>query len=154
MSSGQRNRIRAQAGDSPLELNSLNMLRTVRTEAGRQYLDRDIVATLRAEEPEPGRRYDTVHRLSAGGSSAFSFGSLSRACDGLPAVTGLEPVPWPSAPIRTERLVLHESEARDRAAFIELFASPEAGAYTDGPRPRDAPRGEAGVHRGGAVRGG
>ncbi|MFH8477045.1 GNAT family N-acetyltransferase [Streptomyces sp. NPDC018000] len=40
-------------------------------------------------------------------------------------------------PIRTERLVLRESEARDRAAFIELFASPEVGTYIGGPRPRD-----------------
>ncbi|QOV33362.1 GNAT family N-acetyltransferase [Streptomyces ferrugineus] len=44
---------------------------------------------------------------------------------------------WPPAPIRTERLVLRESEARDRAAFIELFASPEVGTYMGGPRPRD-----------------
>jgi RimJ/RimL family protein N-acetyltransferase len=28
-------------------------------------------------------------------------------------------------------------EARDRAAIIELFASPEVGAYIGGPRPRD-----------------
>jgi RimJ/RimL family protein N-acetyltransferase len=33
--------------------------------------------------------------------------------------------------------VLRESEARDRAAFIELFASPEVHAYLGGPRPRD-----------------
>jgi RimJ/RimL family protein N-acetyltransferase len=33
--------------------------------------------------------------------------------------------------------VLREPEARDRAAFIELLASPEAGAYLGGPRPRD-----------------
>ncbi len=33
--------------------------------------------------------------------------------------------------------MLRESEARDRAAFIELFASPEVGTYTGGPRPRD-----------------
>ena len=33
--------------------------------------------------------------------------------------------------------MLRESEARDRAAFIELFASPEVGAYIGGPRPRD-----------------
>jgi RimJ/RimL family protein N-acetyltransferase len=33
--------------------------------------------------------------------------------------------------------VLRESEARDRAAFIELFASPEVGTYLGGPRPRD-----------------
>jgi len=49
----------------------------------------------------------------------------------------LGPVAWPPAPIRTERLVLRESEARDRAAFIELFASPEVGTYLGGPRPRD-----------------
>ncbi|WP_020667700.1 GNAT family N-acetyltransferase [Amycolatopsis nigrescens] len=49
-----------------------------------------------------------------------------------------EPVPaaWPPAPIRTERLVLRESEARDRAAFIELFASAEVGTYIGGARPR------------------
>ncbi|WP_327271434.1 GNAT family N-acetyltransferase [Streptomyces sp. NBC_01224] len=47
------------------------------------------------------------------------------------------PVAWPPAPIRTERLVLREPEARDRGAFIELFASPEVGTYIGGPRPRD-----------------
>ncbi|MEO3763258.1 GNAT family N-acetyltransferase [Streptomyces sp. B8F3] len=46
------------------------------------------------------------------------------------------PLPWPPAPITTERLVLRPSEARDRAAFVELFASPEVGAYVGGPRPR------------------
>ena len=46
-------------------------------------------------------------------------------------------VAWPPEPIRTERLVLRESEARDRATFIELLASPEVGAYLGGPRPRD-----------------
>lgn len=49
----------------------------------------------------------------------------------------LGPVVWPPAPIRTERLVLREPEARDRPAAIELFASPEVGAYIGGPRPRD-----------------
>ncbi|HEX6933510.1 MAG TPA: GNAT family N-acetyltransferase [Streptosporangiaceae bacterium] len=49
----------------------------------------------------------------------------------------LGPVSWPPAPIRTERLVLREPEARDRAAVIELFASPEVGTYIGGPRPRD-----------------
>jgi RimJ/RimL family protein N-acetyltransferase len=44
---------------------------------------------------------------------------------------------WPPAPIRTERLVLREPESRDRAAFVELFASPEVGTYLGGPRPRD-----------------
>lgn len=38
---------------------------------------------------------------------------------------GIEHVAWPPAPLRTERLVLRESEARDRPAFIELFASVE-----------------------------
>ncbi|MCP2257664.1 Protein N-acetyltransferase, RimJ/RimL family [Streptoalloteichus tenebrarius] len=47
------------------------------------------------------------------------------------------PVAWPPTPIRTERLVLRESEARDRAAFIALFASPEVGAHVGGARPRD-----------------
>ncbi|MFE2184212.1 GNAT family N-acetyltransferase [Streptomyces sp. NPDC059455] len=49
----------------------------------------------------------------------------------------LGPVAWPPASIRTERLVLRESEARDRAAFIELLASPEVHTYLGGPRPRD-----------------
>ncbi|MCC9311199.1 GNAT family N-acetyltransferase [Kitasatospora sp. RB6PN24] len=52
-------------------------------------------------------------------------------------MTQLESVDWPPAPIKTERLVLRESEARDRAAVIELFASPEVGAYVGGARPRD-----------------
>jgi RimJ/RimL family protein N-acetyltransferase len=52
-------------------------------------------------------------------------------------VDDLGPVAWPPEPIRTERLVLREPEARDRAAFIELLASPEAGAYLGGPRPGD-----------------
>ncbi|MGY4924087.1 GNAT family N-acetyltransferase [Streptomyces sp. 900105755] len=43
---------------------------------------------------------------------------------------------WPPAPIRTERLVLREAEARDRAAVIEINASPEVGTYVGGPRPR------------------
>ena len=49
----------------------------------------------------------------------------------------LGPVAWPPEPIRTERLVLREPEARDRAAAIELLASPEVGTYLGGPHPRD-----------------
>ncbi|MGW3199540.1 GNAT family N-acetyltransferase [Streptomyces sp. NPDC001118] len=49
----------------------------------------------------------------------------------------LGPVSWPPAPIRTERLVLREPEARDRAAVIELHALPEVNTYLGGPRPRD-----------------
>src|SRR5690242_12485235 len=52
-------------------------------------------------------------------------------------MTELGPVTWPPAPIRTERLVLGESEARDRAAVIELNASPQVGTYLGGPQPRD-----------------
>ncbi|MFD9722223.1 GNAT family N-acetyltransferase [Streptomyces sp. NPDC059072] len=52
-------------------------------------------------------------------------------------MTELGPVAWPPAPIKTERLVLRESEARDRAAVIELFASPEVGTYVGGSRPRE-----------------
>ncbi|RSS98366.1 GNAT family N-acetyltransferase [Streptomyces sp. WAC05950] len=48
----------------------------------------------------------------------------------------LGPVVWPPAPLRTERLVLRESEARDRAAFIDLLASSEVRTYLGGPRPR------------------
>jgi RimJ/RimL family protein N-acetyltransferase len=44
---------------------------------------------------------------------------------------------WPPDPISTERLVLRAPEARDRAAVIELNASPEVCAYMGGPRPRD-----------------
>lgn len=44
---------------------------------------------------------------------------------------------WPPDPIRTERLVLREPEARDRAGVIELFSSPEVSTYLGGPRPRD-----------------
>ncbi|MFI1767626.1 GNAT family N-acetyltransferase [Streptomyces sp. NPDC020800] len=46
-------------------------------------------------------------------------------------------VAWPPEPIRTERLVLREPETRDRAAFIDLLASPEVHTYLGGPRPRD-----------------
>ncbi|MFG3345128.1 GNAT family N-acetyltransferase [Streptomyces sp. NPDC048018] len=51
-------------------------------------------------------------------------------------MTELGPDSWPPAPITTERLVLRASEARDRAAFIELFSSPEVGTYIGGARPR------------------
>ncbi|MFE1871667.1 GNAT family N-acetyltransferase [Streptomyces sp. NPDC059496] len=51
-------------------------------------------------------------------------------------MTEVGAVTWPPAPIETERLVLRQSEAQDRAAFIELFASPEVGTYVGGPRPR------------------
>ncbi|WP_335974936.1 GNAT family N-acetyltransferase [Streptomyces sp. CA2R106] len=44
---------------------------------------------------------------------------------------------WPPAPIKTERLVLRASEARDRAAFVELFSSPEVGTYIGGAQPRE-----------------
>lgn len=48
-----------------------------------------------------------------------------------------DPAAWPPAPIRTDRLVLRETEARDRAAIIDLFASPEVGTYVGGGRPRE-----------------
>jgi RimJ/RimL family protein N-acetyltransferase len=44
---------------------------------------------------------------------------------------------WPPGPIRTERLMLREPEARDRTALIELFASPEVGTYVGGARTRE-----------------
>ncbi|GAB1339918.1 GNAT family N-acetyltransferase [Streptomyces sp. E-15] len=59
------------------------------------------------------------------------------AADWLADMNGLGPVAWPPAPIHTERLVLREPEARDRAAFIALHASSEVHTYLGGPRPRD-----------------
>lgn len=52
-------------------------------------------------------------------------------------MTELGPVAWPPAPIQTERLLLRESEAQHRAAFIDLFASREVGTYIGGAQPRD-----------------
>ena len=49
----------------------------------------------------------------------------------------LGPVAWLPPPIRAERLMLREPEARDRAAFIELLASLEVHTYLGAPRPRD-----------------
>jgi RimJ/RimL family protein N-acetyltransferase len=46
-------------------------------------------------------------------------------------------VPWPPDPIGTERLVLRAAGPDDRAAFIELLASPAVGTYLGGHRPRD-----------------
>jgi RimJ/RimL family protein N-acetyltransferase len=57
------------------------------------------------------------------------------AADWLADMNDLGPVAWPPAPIKTERLVLREPEAWDRAAFIELHASSEVHAYLGGPRP-------------------
>ncbi|MFQ3556103.1 GNAT family N-acetyltransferase [Streptomyces gramineus] len=48
----------------------------------------------------------------------------------------LKGVSWPPEPIRTERLLLREPEARDRGTFVELLASPEVHTYLGGPRPR------------------
>ncbi|MGW4486375.1 GNAT family N-acetyltransferase [Amycolatopsis sp. NPDC004368] len=52
-------------------------------------------------------------------------------------MTGLGPVAWPPRRIETERLVLRAAEAGDRAAFIELFSSPEVHTYLGGPQSRD-----------------
>src|SRR6202046_2358902 len=49
----------------------------------------------------------------------------------------LGPVAWPPEPITSESLLLGEPEARDRAAVIDLLASPEVGTYLGGSRPRD-----------------
>jgi RimJ/RimL family protein N-acetyltransferase len=55
----------------------------------------------------------------------------------LIGMTELGPVAWPPAPIKTERLVLRAPEAGDRAAFVDLLASPEVHTYLGGPRRRD-----------------
>jgi RimJ/RimL family protein N-acetyltransferase len=49
----------------------------------------------------------------------------------------LGPVAWPPVPIKTERLLLRQSEAQDRAPVIELFSSPEVGTYIGGAQPRE-----------------
>lgn len=49
----------------------------------------------------------------------------------------LDPVSWPPDPLRTERLVLREPEARDRPAVLALFSSPEVGRHIGGHRPLD-----------------
>jgi len=49
----------------------------------------------------------------------------------------LGPVTWPPSPLRTERLVLRESEARDRATVIDLFGSPEVCTHLGGAQARD-----------------
>ena len=50
----------------------------------------------------------------------------------------LGPVAWPPPrPIKTERLVLRGSEARDRAGLIELFSSADVGTYVGGAQPRE-----------------
>jgi RimJ/RimL family protein N-acetyltransferase len=46
-------------------------------------------------------------------------------------------IAWPPGPIATDRLLLRPPEARDRAAFIELYTSPDVGTYTGGARPRE-----------------
>ncbi|MFJ4333522.1 MULTISPECIES: GNAT family N-acetyltransferase [unclassified Streptomyces] len=51
-------------------------------------------------------------------------------------MSDLGSIAWPPAPIETGRLVLREAEDRDRAAFVELLASPEVHTYLGGPRPR------------------
>ncbi|MFE0732293.1 GNAT family N-acetyltransferase [Streptomyces antibioticus] len=52
-------------------------------------------------------------------------------------MTALGPVDWPTAPLRTERLMLRESEARDRTAFMELLTSAEVHTYLGGAHSRD-----------------
>ncbi|MCO8276829.1 GNAT family N-acetyltransferase [Actinoplanes sp. TRM 88003] len=52
-------------------------------------------------------------------------------------MSGLGPVAWPPPPIRTERLVLRGSEARDRPSFLELLASAEVHTYLGGPQSVD-----------------
>lgn len=59
------------------------------------------------------------------------------AADWLAGVNDLGAVTWPPEPIRTERLVLRGSEARDRPAFVELASSPDVHTYLGGPQQRD-----------------
>ena len=47
-------------------------------------------------------------------------------------------VTWPPGPIATDRLLLRPPAARDRAAFVDLYTSPDVGAFTGGARSREA----------------
>jgi len=70
--------------------------------------------------------------LSPGLSSRTRFGRVIE----FPIMTEFGPTSWLPVPISTVRLVLRESESRDRAAFIELFASPDVRTYLGGSRER------------------
>ncbi|MEU0474870.1 GNAT family N-acetyltransferase [Streptomyces olivaceus] len=61
----------------------------------------------------------------------------ARPAGWLAGTTELGAVAWPPAPIRTERVVLREPEARGRAVFVELLASAEVHTHLGGPRQRD-----------------
>lgn len=76
-------------------------------------------------------------RALAGGLLGPRVLIATELADWLASMSDLGTVAWPPARIKTERLVLREPEARDRAAFIELLASPEVHTYLGGPRPRD-----------------
>lgn len=117
-----RRRPRAGSGTHDVEPAAARRTSRARTPCPRPS---DQTSSPRRMTPRPARR------------QAFSLGSLSRACARLPAMTELGPVAWPPAPIRTERLILREPEARDRAAFIGLLASPEVHTYLGSSRPRD-----------------
>ena len=47
-------------------------------------------------------------------------------------------VTWPPGPIATDRLLLRPPAARDRAAFVDLYTSPDVGTFTRGARSREA----------------
>ncbi|MFJ8045549.1 GNAT family N-acetyltransferase [Kitasatospora sp. NPDC096147] len=51
-------------------------------------------------------------------------------------MTDLGVTDWPPTPLRTERLVLRGARPGDRAAFVELLASPQVYEYLGGARPR------------------
>lgn len=55
-----RNRIRAQVGQPPLEVDPLHLLHVARVDAGSRHQDRDIAAAPWPKDREPGRRYDTL----------------------------------------------------------------------------------------------
>lgn len=62
-----RNRIRAEVGRPPVELDPLHLLHAVRVDAGSRHRERDIAAAPWPEDREPGRRYDTLDKLAGEG---------------------------------------------------------------------------------------
>ena len=55
----------------------------------------------------------------------------------MPRVSDLGVDAWPPVPIKTDRLILRESQPQDREHVIELFSSTEVGRYIGGVRSRD-----------------
>ena len=55
----------------------------------------------------------------------------------MPGMPDLGDVSWPPDPIRTDRLLLRRTEARDRDSYIDLMCSADVYRYLGGPHSRE-----------------